>query len=44
MTTLLKFFNLSGPIKQDLLIVTTPDLIIPETTNPTPSTRKFSFI
>jgi hypothetical protein len=40
-TTPLKFFSLSGPKRQDLLRPTTPERITPETTKPTPSTKKF---
>lgn len=36
--TALKFLVLSGPSKQCKLFFATPDLTIPETTRPTPST------
>jgi hypothetical protein len=40
--TALKFLSLSGPIKQFLFMPQAPLLIIPETTNPTPSTKNVS--
>lgn len=42
--TPLKFLNLSGPKRQALFNVAIPDFMIPDTTKPTPSTWKHSFI
>ena len=42
MVTALKFLSLSGPIKQFLFNPQAPLLIMPETTNPTPSTKNVS--